>query len=100
MGFILAAHIVALGGIIWTESRAALSQDVLPETVFSTAEIIQTRDARDKVPEPDLQLVNPTLQLAALQEIQFDDSYQDELAAVGAHDVCPQHIRRGRRGAR
>jgi hypothetical protein len=92
-GAILAAHMTALGGIFWIESREVSSDASTSETVFATAEIIQLQDARYKVPAPDLLLVKPALPVTAPLEIPLDESIEDELAAVVSPASAPRLAR-------
>jgi TonB family protein len=92
-GAVLAIHAGVLGGILRTESRKAPAGAATSETVFATAEIIQLQQARDRLAVPDLQLITPVLSLAAVQEVRFDDSIEDELAAVISRVSAPRLAR-------
>jgi hypothetical protein len=92
-GAVLALHIAALGGILRAEFESAPAGAATSETVFATTQIIQQQQARDKLPLPDLQFITPTHSLTALQEIRFDDSIGEELAAVISPASAPQLAR-------
>jgi hypothetical protein len=65
----------------------------ISENAFAAAEIIGTFETWDKIPAPDLQLKTVTVDLAALRQVEFDDSVQDELAEVTAPASAP-HLAR------
>jgi TonB family protein len=79
---VIALHAAVLGVIFFGASEGAGSKVNTSGEVVATAEIIQLKDVSDKIPIPDLQLLQPRLDPIALQEIRFDESIDDELGAI------------------
>lgn len=89
---VLAAHVAAWCGMSFFDYAPSAARP--PEIMVMTAEILQLREARDKVPAPDLQLAVPARpDINAPQDIQFDDSIEDDLAAIIAPASAP-HLAR------
>jgi TonB family protein len=93
MTTVLVAHVAVLGLIFRAEQLAAVANNQTSDTTVAITEVIQQQPERYNVPLPDLRPLTAAPAPTAPQAIRFDDSIDDELAAIISAASAPRLAR-------